>query len=141
MRLINKKQTQEIIDKVFEFKGLRFPKRMPGPSILKYISNPVDASMYLPSTDEKSGKQFPPRISFRKQQEIRSVCQLADIDPSSINLPPEKPLSEIAADLPESFFLPKGHQRELDKYKRYFELFLKIANARLMRIWRKWMNV
>lgn len=110
------------MEKLLKFNGIRFPKGMPADTVLRYIVAPPPSQHFLPSIHSKTGKRKPPRIPYGMQQKIRNACLMADIDPSSIGLPPlESPL-ETYNNLPETAFVPLGKGYELQKFKRQLKI-------------------
>ncbi|KAJ3311581.1 hypothetical protein HDV04_003959 [Boothiomyces sp. JEL0838] len=57
------------------------------------------------------GRILPPRISLKKQQEIRNTCLFAGIDPSSVGLPP-------LVEEKEPKLILKGNKRPVEKKNR-----------------------
>lgn len=93
---------QEVLKSLFGFNGLKFPSRMPSDKILKTLHQLRTGS--YPS---------PERLRTPELLELRRVCRLADIPESSlqgVTFPP--PLKSLD-DLPPSFYLPRGYERDI----------------------------
>ncbi|KAJ3254552.1 hypothetical protein HK103_007106 [Boothiomyces macroporosus] len=90
--------------------AMRFGKNMANNWILKTITFPPPKEYFLPFKTAE-GRILPPRISLKKQQEIRNTCLFAGIDPSSVGLPP-------FVEEKEPKLILKGNKRPVEKKNR-----------------------
>ncbi len=107
---------KEVLKALFGFNGLKFPSRMPSDSVLRTIHQ-LRLGTY-PS---------PQRLRTYELLEIRRVCRLADIPESSLKgvvFPP--PLTSLD-DLPPSFYLPRGYERDIQAANRCVALLHRLT--------------
>jgi hypothetical protein len=98
---------QQIVQKLFGFNGVKFPRRMPPDYILRHLANPPT---------KKQLRRMRPGLV----QELRNTCHMLGLDPvEHLNLKPEPSAADLVQQLPDSFFLPKGYDREVRSLERY----------------------
>jgi hypothetical protein len=97
---------QQVVQKLFGFNGLKFPRRMPPDSVLRHLAKP------------------PTRAQLRRMnpgliQELQKTCRMMGLDPAvHLKLKKEPTAAELVQQLPESFFRHKGYDREIKSLER-----------------------